>query len=52
MSGWALAGIIILVLGIIISNIMLLKKSAHQDFSSSLSRANQSSPEDKNSDDN
>ena len=45
MSGWLLAGLIILVLGIVISNIMLLKKSANQDFSSSLTRANK--PENK-----
>ena len=50
MSGWLLAGLIILVLGIVISNIMLLKKSAHQDFSSSLTRANQSQDKEDESD--
>lgn len=47
MSGWAIAGIIILVLGIILSNIMLLKKSANSEFSSSLSKANKSETPDE-----
>lgn len=41
MSTWLLVGIIVFVIGFILSNIMLLKKSANHSFSSSLSEANQ-----------
>lgn len=40
MNSWAVAAIIIVVLAIIISNIMLLKRSANSQFSSHLSEAN------------
>ncbi len=40
MSTWAVIGIIVLVMAVIVSNIMLLKKSANSKFSSSLTDAN------------
>ena len=40
MSTWLLVGVIVFVLAFILSNIFLLKKSANQNFSSSLTNAN------------
>lgn len=45
MSTWAIVGIIALVLGIIISNIMLVKHSANTKFGSSLTEANRQKQE-------
>ncbi|MCV2883773.1 DUF2897 family protein [Aestuariibacter sp. AA17] len=40
MSTWAIVGIIVLVLGIIVSNIMLIKRSANTKFGSKITEAN------------
>lgn len=51
MSLWAVIGIIVLVLAVIISNIMLLKKSANSPFSSKLTDANKAKDSDDDDED-
>ena len=47
MSTWWLVGIIVFVLAFIVSNIVLLKKSANMKFSSTLTEANKQAQEQK-----
>lgn len=47
MSTWTIIGIIVLVLGVIISNIMLVKHSANTKFGSSLTEANKQQKKDE-----
>ena len=50
MSIWLLVAIIVFVIAFILSNIMLLKKSANQQFSSSLTEANKNRAKNSDSD--